>query len=104
MGEKNMPSWKVPECYEKFSVQEWKKKSLDRLPANILKMERNLVNDKLESIQDLTYYQKDSIIPGERVTWVNWNDRIACNRIWLDSGECYALLYYIDTLLEQIGE
>lgn len=101
---KNMPKWRVPECYENFRIPDYKKKSLDKLPANILRMERNAIQDKLESIQDLTYYQRDSVIPGERVTWGNRNDRQASNRIWLDSGECYALLYYIDTLLERLKQ
>lgn len=95
-----MPQWNIPEAFANFRIPDYKKAALDRLPANILRMERNLVQDRLESIMDLSYYARPSLgFPGQWVTYLNPNKD---KRYYYDMGENYALLFYIDTLLERL--
>jgi hypothetical protein len=108
------PDWTIPPDLQNFCLPESEKQKLLAhlepdayfTPLTRLEISKRYWTDKLESIEDLTYYARQSFIQGEWVTWgpLNFDEikrNVKVNRFYLDRCEAYHMLWYIDALIKK---
>ena len=102
-----MPRWNIPEAYARFKLPDRDQETIKKQSIQSLHISRRIEQDKLESIQNGTYYQRDSFIVGERFTAHNptktYGRGSTVTIYWIDCADCYHKLYLIDTELETRG-
>jgi hypothetical protein len=98
--------WQIPQAYADFTLPEYRMNALLSLYDNPcdINVERAIFSDRLNAIEDGTYYMRQSMITNHWVTCVaegmhELNKPNYRGRYFYDAAECYHMLYWIDAII-----
>lgn len=91
-----MTTWQLPEAFASRCLLAGEEERIAQMGLTTARAEREIINDRLEAIEDLTYYTY-----GDWGTWINSVCDPKDNRFSHDRAENYRRLWLLD---KRIGE